>query len=109
MDRLLYIPFYLSHNYFGCHNRHVSLTPTGVQTIPASFLFPFFLSFSAGFKIAYYQKYVQGWALVVYACNTSYFGVWYQEDLSSRPVWENSLQNPIFKIIRAKWTEGGLK
>jgi hypothetical protein len=38
--------------------------------------------------------------------NPSYLGGGDQEDLSLRPTWANSSQDPISKITRTKWTGG---
>jgi hypothetical protein len=39
-------------------------------------------------------------------CNPSYLGGWDREDCDLWPTQENSLQDLIFKITRAKWTGG---
>jgi hypothetical protein len=55
------------------------------------------------------QKTKEGlcWAPVTHIYNPSYMGgrdwSW---GLNSRPTWANSLQDPIFKLTRAKWTGG---
>jgi hypothetical protein len=45
-------------------------------------------------------------APVAYAYNPSYLGDWELENWGSRPAQESSLQDPISKIITAKWTGG---
>jgi hypothetical protein len=39
---------------------------------------------------------------VAYTCNPNYSGGRDQEDLGSKPVWANSSQDPIWKILNTK-------
>jgi hypothetical protein len=43
---------------------------------------------------------------VVHTCNLSYWGGYDWENHHLRPTWANSSQDPISKIIRAKWAGG---
>jgi hypothetical protein len=54
-----------------------------------------------------YKNY-PSWALVAHSCNPSYSGGRDQEDHSSKPALENSLQSPILKkpIIKKGWWSG---
>jgi hypothetical protein len=44
------------------------------------------------------------WAPMAHVCDPSYLGGRDREDHGLRPAWANSLQDPISKITRAKWT-----
>jgi hypothetical protein len=46
------------------------------------------------------------WAPMAHVCDPSYLGGRDREDHGLRPAWANSLQDPISKITRAKWTRG---
>jgi hypothetical protein len=48
------------------------------------------------------------WALVAHSCNPSYSGGRDQEDHRSKPVWANSLQDPISEKNTSQKRDGGV-
>jgi hypothetical protein len=70
------------------------------------FLSLFFNSVMTTFLSFLLKGFVLGQAPVTHTCNPSCLEGWDQEDHGLKPASANSLQDPISKITRAKWTGG---